>query len=174
MIKRYTFGKPIQTEAVVQNLEVQVEALSHLSLKEEDATYVLTYALDAEDCLYGLGEQVRGINKRGYIYVSNCSDDPQHDEGKSSLYGAHNFLVVKGKKTFGLFIDMPSKVTFDCGYTHKDELKITVDSKDFDLYIIEETDYVGIIKAFRGLIGKSYIPPKWAFGYQQSRWGYKD
>lgn len=30
-----------------------------------------------------------------------------------------------------------------------------------------------ITRQFRALIGQSYIPPRWAFGYQQSRWGYK-
>lgn len=174
MIKRYTYGKPIQTEAVIQNLKSQKQEVPYLSVIEKKESYILTYQMDKEDRLYGLGEHVRGINKRGYIYESNCTDDPQHDEGKSSLYGAHNFLIIKGKVTFGLFIDMPSQVTFDCGYTHKDELKITVASKDFDLYMIEEEDFVATIKSFRELIGTSYIPPKWAFGYQQSRWGYKN
>lgn len=174
MIKRYTYGKPIQTEAVVKVLQSLEGEVSYLSVIEQEENYILTYKMDKEDGLYGLGENVRGINKRGYIYVSNCTDDPQHDEGKSSLYGAHNFLIIKGKVTFGLFIDMPSQVTFDCGYTHKDELKITIASKDFDLYMIEEEDFVTTIKSFRELIGTSYIPPKWAFGYQQSRWGYKN
>lgn len=174
MIKRYTYGKPIQTEAVVKVLQSLEGEVSYLSVIEKEENYILTYKMDKEDGLYGLGENVRGINKRGYIYVSNCTDDPQHDEGKSSLYGAHNFLIIKGKVTFGLFIDMPSQVTFDCGYTHKDELKITIASKDFDLYMIEEEDFVTTIKSFRELIGISYIPPKWAFGYQQSRWGYKN
>lgn len=174
MIKRYTYGKPIQTEAVVKVLQSLEGEVSYLSVIEQEENYILTYKMGKEDSLYGLGENVRGINKRGYIYVSNCTDDPQHDEGKSSLYGAHNFLIIKGKVTFGLFIDMPSQVTFDCGYTHKDELKITIASKDFDLYMIEEEDFVTTIKSFRELIGTSYIPPKWAFGYQQSRWGYKN
>lgn len=174
MIKRYTYGKPIQTEAVVKVLQALGGEVPYLSVIEKEENYILTYKMDKEDGLYGLGENVRGINKRGYIYVSNCTDDPQHDEGKSSLYGAHNFLIIKGKVTFGLFIDMPSQVTFDCGYTHKDELKITIASKDFNLYMIEEENFVTTIKSFRELIGTSYIPPKWAFGYQQSRWGYKN
>ncbi len=174
MIKRYVYGEPIETEAVVKKLVATEEVVPYFTVTETKETYVLEYDMNKYDHLYGLGENIRGINKRGYIYESNCTDDPQHDEGKRSLYGAHNFLVVKGKKTFGLFIDMPSTVIFDCGYTHKDQLKITITSKDFDLYIIEEENFNAIIKAFRELIGQSYIPPKWAFGYQQSRWGYKN
>lgn len=174
MIKRYTYGNPFQTEAVIQKIQSTKEAPAYFTINKNESGYTLTYKLDKEDGLYGLGENVRGINKRGYIYKSNCTDDPCHDEGKLSLYGAHNFLVVKGSRMFGLFIDMPGSVTFDCGYSNKNELVITISSTDFDLYIIEENSFSGIIKAFRKIIGRSYIPPKWAFGYQQSRWGYKN
>lgn len=57
-----------------------------------------------EDIVFGLGENVRGINKRGWIYESKCSDDPNHREDKRSLYGAHNFLIVDGKECFGVFL----------------------------------------------------------------------
>mgnify|MGYP000444154867 CR=1 FL=1 len=59
-----------------------------------------------DDIVYGLGEANRGINKRGYCYISNCTDDPVHTEDKRSLYGAHNFIIVSGKTTFGLFFDL--------------------------------------------------------------------
>ena len=63
------------------------------------------------------------FNKRGWVYESKCSDDGNHTEGKSSLYGAYNFMIVSGKDTFGFFIDYPGKVTFDCGYTDLDTLR---------------------------------------------------
>ena len=33
-----------------------------------------------------------------------------HTEDKISLYGAHNFIVISGKQTFGLFVDYPGKL----------------------------------------------------------------
>ena len=57
-----------------------------------------TYTMDDTDVIYGLGEANRGINKRGYIYTSNCADDPNHTEEKVSLYGAHNFIIISGKQ----------------------------------------------------------------------------
>ena len=44
---------------------------------------------------------------------------------------------------------------------------------DLDLYILEGDSLLDIVKTFRQLTGASYIPPRWAFGYQQSRWSYK-
>ena len=44
--------------------------------------------------------------REGIVDISNCTDDPVHTEDKRSLYGAHNFIIVSGKTTFGLFFDL--------------------------------------------------------------------
>ena len=172
MIRKYTFGNPFPTEAVVKEIPASQGTLPCFSM--EDGSLVLTMEKDAP--VYGLGEQVRGINKRGWLYTSNCTDDPHHLETTHSLYGAHNFLLIGGSKPFGIFIDYPGRLTFDIGYTQKDTLRITPEDWDLDIYVIQEEDGLlpSIVRSFRQLIGRSYIPPKWAFGYGQSRWGYQN
>ena len=44
---------------------------------------------------------------------------------------------------------------------------------DYALYLITSLTAAEAAKEFRQLIGPSYIPPKWAFGLAQSRFGYK-
>lgn len=172
MIEKYAYNLAIPTDSVVKNIPESKQLPEYLTLScEEMKTF--TYHMDQDDIVYGLGEATRGLNKRGYIYRSSCSDDCSHTEEKSSLYGAHNFIMISGKRKFGLFLDTPAPVTFDVGYTDMDELVIQIEKEGFDLYIIEETSLDEIIHQFRILIGKSYIAPKWSFGYQQSRWGYK-
>ena len=177
MIKKFTFGNPIPTDATVVAMEASTGAIPYMAMSfESDETttpgIVLTYTMDPDAIVYGLGENVRGINKRGWIYESKCSDDPHHNEGKRSLYAAHNFFVVDGKDRFGVFVDYPSYVTFDIGYSKLDELTVKTVDGHVDLYIIEGESVPAIVKAFRELIGQSYIPPKWAFGLGQSRWSY--
>ena len=129
--------------------------------------------MEETDIVYGLGEANRGLNKRGYCYISDCTDDPNHTEDKRSLYGAHNFIVVSGRETFGLFFDYPSAMTFDIGYTRMDTLQVSCADADLNLFVIEGDSPYDIVKQFRKIIGRSYIPPKYAFGFGQSRWGYK-
>lgn len=171
MIKKYRFGKPINTEATVMELPDNIHDFPDNINLSQDKTQ-LSFTLKADDVVYGLGENMGGINKRGRKYISNCTDDPNQTESRHSLYAAHNFILVDGTTRFGLFVDYPSIVTFDIGFTDKDELTITIDDANYDLYIVEGNDDLSIIKEFRALIGESYIPPKWAFGYGQSRWGY--
>mgnify|MGYP001127841796 CR=1 FL=1 len=172
MIKKYVYGTPFETEAVVMNIE-KTEGVMEYGKVCCEKKFSFEYEMSQKDMIFGLGQSNRGINKRGYIYISNCTDDPEHTEHKTSLYGAHNFIVVSGEKNFGLFVDYPSTVIFDIGYTHSDKLKIECEYCDVTLYVIEGQNAYDIVKQFRKLIGQSYIPPKFAFGYAQSRWGYK-
>ncbi len=171
-ILKYIFGNPIETESTVVNISVETLPLPFFETLQNEEAFSLLFKMDKDDIVYGLGENIRGINKRGYLYISNCSDDPSHSEEKHSLYGAHNFLIVSGIKTFGVFVDYPAQVKFDIGFTKLHELVITPETNDFIFYIIEGNSEKEIVQAFRRLIGRSYIPPQWAFGYGQSRWSY--
>ena len=170
MITKYRLGKPIPTEAILQELPIEA-ALPEFLREKGDVLYRCELEKDA--LVYGLGEQIRGINKRGWKYESCCMDDSLHSENKKSLYGVHNFLIVAGKEPFGLFVDYAGIMTFDIGYTHLDQLEITVPDKNLDFYYITGESVPDIVKQFRKLIGRSYIPPKWAFGFGQSRWSYE-
>ena len=172
MIRKYIYGTPFDTEAVVSCLPGESGAPAYGEISTQEG-FSFTYTMDEDDIVYGLGEANRGINKRGYCYVSNCSDDPNHTEDKRSLYAAHNFIVLAGKKPFGLFFDYPSTLTFDIGYTRMDTLKVSCEGSDLNLYVIDGDSPYDIVRQFRRIIGRSYIPPKFAFGFGQSRWGYK-
>lgn len=170
MIRRYVYGKVMETEAIMEKPQCQEGTIPYFTVDKEKMSF--SFSMEESDRVYGLGENVRGINKRGWIYESKCSDDPNHLEDRRSLYGAHNFIVVDGKEQFGVFVDYPGILTFDVGFTRHSELKITASDWNLDVYVIEGEDVKDIVKQFRGLIGRSYIAPLWAFGYGQSRWSY--
>ena len=170
-MRKYVYGEPFETEAVVRDIEISEGNVAYGEVSLEEG-FVFTYQMAEDDIVYGLGEANRGINKRGYCYINNNTDIPEHTEDQRSLYGAHNFLVVSGEQTFGLFVDYPARLTFDIGYTRMDTLTIKCEEANLYLYLIEGESAYEIVRAFRKLIGRSYIPPKFAFGYGQSRWGY--
>lgn len=190
MIYRCKLGNPIETEAVVVEEGIEerneVEFLELLgnhgaglyvgkSSGDEEPDLLVTYTMSDNCVIYGLGETLRGMNKRGYRYVSDNTDEPNQKEDKLSLYGAHNFIVIKDdEEEFGLFFDYPAKMQFDLGFTKRSECRITAGRKDMYIFLITDCDMMGIVKQFRHIIGKSYIPPFWGFGYGQSRYGYKN
>ena len=170
MIQRFRFGLPLPTDSVVQEIPVSTGPVPFLTAEEDGWAYRM--APDA--IVYGLGEMPRGINKRGWHYITNNTDESRHSEDKLSFYGAHNFLLVRdGSTCFGLFVDFPGKVYYDIGYTRHDLFSFHTETPDYDLYLLSGGNENAICKEFRTLIGRSYIPPRWAFGLAQSRWGYK-
>ena len=209
MVKKYVYSRPFETYAVVnaENVSDAAESEKREFFREADMKKALEpyggitwdepedgndapamqyrVRMSDGDVVYGLGENVRGINKRGWVYESKCSDDPNHTESKRSLYGAHNFIIIADADnpaaSKGLFIDYPGRVIFDIGYLDKNELVITVCSGNFTAYVVSpamdgadgsDNHLYSIVRQFRHIIGKSYVPPRWAFGYQQCRWSY--
>ena len=170
MIQRFSFGHPFPTQSVVLSLPAESGPIPFLT--PDGSGWQLT--LSEQAAVYGLGEMPRGINKRGWHYIANNTDESRHSEDKLSFYGAHNFLLVRdGSTCFGLFVDFPGKVYYDIGYSRHDLLSFHTETPDYDLYLLSGGNENAICREFRTLIGRSYIPPKWAFGLAQSRWGYK-
>ena len=170
MIQRFSFGHPFPTQSVVLTLPAESGPVPFLT--PDGSGWQLT--LSEQAAVYGLGEMPRGINKRGWHYIANNTDESRHSEDKLSFYGAHNFLLVRdGSTCFGLFVDFPGKVYYDIGYSRHDLLSFHTETPDYDLYLLSGGNENAICREFRTLIGRSYIPPRWAFGLAQSRWGYK-
>ena len=170
MIQRFSFGHPFPTQSVVLSLPAESGPIPFLT--PDGSGWQLT--LSEQAAVYGLGEMPRGINKRGWHYIANNTDESRHSEDKLSFYGAHNFLLVRdGSTCFGLFVDFPGKVYYDIGYSRHDLLSFHTETPDYDLYLLSGGNENAVCKEFRTLIGRSYIPPRWAFGLAQSRWGYK-
>lgn len=170
MVKKYKFGNPVETEAVITDINAENEEIKAVKFENDS----FTYEISDEAKVYGLGEANRGINKRGFKYVSYCTDDPSHTEEKESLYGAHNFIIIDDDVKLGLFFDNPGRVTFDIGFTKRNEIVITPEYMDMYVYVINGDSNNEIVREFRKIIGKSYIAPKWAFGFGQSRWSYEN
>ena len=172
MIRKYVYGTPYPTGTCVIDVPVSNDKPEELEVCCGESGLVFTRMLDRDDIIFGLGENVRGINKRGFVYRSWNSDNEKETEGMTSLYSSHNFLVFSGKNgCFGVFFDDPSDFVFDLGYTDPDKAAMTSRFGDLEVYIITGDGPSDVVKEFRKLIGRSYIPPKWAFGYIQSRFG---
>ena len=177
-VTRYRHGQPFLTGAVVLNeSSFPSEPLSRLQvLKSEvrsEGGVFLSRAMTDDAEIFGLGQTMGSVNKRGGRYRMYAIDDFQHTPEKESLYGSHPFFIWKSQKeVFGVFVDYPGEVIFDAGFTDRQMLTITTATSDVDVYLIPGVSIKDITKSFLNLVGKPFLPPRWSFGYHQSRWGY--
>lgn len=119
MIQRFVIGKPFPTESVVLDLPAETGPVPYLTPDGDGWQYVM----QEKDIVYGLGEMPRGLNKRGWHYETNNTDESEHGENRLSYYAAHNFLLISpadGSGCIGIFVDFPGKVSYDIGYTRHD------------------------------------------------------
>ena len=171
----------METGAVVQHIPAETSRLPYGSV-DCGSPFSWMYTLADDEIVFGLGEALHGINKRGFRYVGWCADATIQNEFTPSLYGAHNMVLLYSPSTrncFALFFDTPSRITFDIAYTDSNLFTVTAEGDGVAVYVVtpeaagEEGVLSNVVRQFRMLIGQSYIPPRWAFGFQQSRWGYK-
>ena len=170
MITKVSFGVPFPTEAVTQPVE-QVRELKHFTVGEEYGFLIFTCALDAQEVVYGLGETTGGMNKRGGRYVSFNTDTADHSDSNPSLYTSHNLLVLE-KRNFCIFFDTPGKVEFNIDRNGSGKIEV-ICPRNVAVYQVEADSTYQAVREFLAAVGPSYLPPRWAFGYGQSRFGYK-
>ena len=84
MIKKFVYGTPFETEAVVKEIPDSEGNPDYGTFSTENG-FSFTTKLADDDMVFGLGEANRGINKRGFLYISDCADDPNHVESKTSV-----------------------------------------------------------------------------------------
>ena len=169
MITKVLFGDPFPTEAVTQPVE-QVQELKHFSVTE-DYALIFICPLDENEVVYGLGETTGKMNKRGGRYVSFNTDTADHSDSNPSLYASHNLLVLE-KRNFCIFFDTPGRVDFHIDLNSSGKIEV-ICPKDVVVYQVEADTTYRAVREFLEAIGPAYLPPRWAFGYGQSRFGYK-
>ena len=170
MITKVLFGHPFSTEAITADVE-QSHALRHFTVAEQKDQLVFTCPLEPDEVVYGLGETTGGLNKRGGRYISFNTDTADHSDENPSLYASHNLLVLE-KRGFCIFFDTPGRAVFEVDYRHSGEIRVTC-GQDVAVYQVEAQTTAEAVREFLRAIGPAYLPPRWAFGYGQSRFGYK-
>lgn len=131
-------------------------------------------SLEKDDCIYGLGDKMGGLNKRHYEYEMWNTDnpDPQEDNFKSLYKSIPFMLVLKKKGAYGIFFDNHNKTYFDLGKECDDYYVFGADRGNLDYYFIGGVTLKDVIFNYTDLTGRAPMQQLWTLGFHQSRWGY--
>ncbi len=141
--------------------------------------YVEFEARVQTDYIYGMGERMESF----YLKNDNYSLWNRHHpydlggDTERGLYSSHPFFLnrLKDKKDFiGVFMKNSNAMLFSMWHTLNTGTYINYKmiGGTVDLYIFHEADPDYILKKYHSLIGRPYLPPLWAMGFQQARVGY--
>lgn len=123
--------------------------------------------LRSDEQFYGLGEKSGPLNRRGRSYTMWNSDRPCYSATEDPLYKSIPFFMSSYR--YGIFLDNTYKTRFDFGESSDSYYSFEAPGGPFIYYFIHGKDYKEILSRYTGLTGKPILPPKWAFGFAQSR-----
>jgi len=137
----------------------------------------LTLRLADGESIFGLGESTGPLNKRGLIREFWNADVLGHAScihpSLRNLYVSIPFaLSLREGRAGGIFWDNPARQTWDIGCTEPGEFRLCAATGPLDLYLFLGPTPADVVARFTGLTGRMPLPPRWALGYQQSRYSY--
>ena len=89
-------------------------------------------------------------------------------------YVAIPFAILKtGERFLGLFFDNPGRAILDAGKSQSGEFWYQSLGGTTDLYLVAGPSLAEVTRRYATLTGRAPLPPLWALGYHQCRWGYQ-
>ena len=131
--------------------------------------------LDPSTRLYGLGQRSGPLERTGLSATNWTTDSPTgHNRTTDPLYQAHPLLWgVTGGHWWALLLCHTGYSRFDLGQSAPRvlEIKALGSSLCFQFYAAESPQK--LFRSLRQTLQDPELPPLWALGFHQSRWGYQ-
>ena len=139
---------------------------------DEDG-FRLSKRLSDETHIFGLGDKIGALDRRGRSVVLWNTDAYKFQESTDPLYKAIPFFLGFARgHAYGLFLDNSHRSSFEFGVLHPERLSFGADGGAIDYYVLAGPTPKAVSSAYAWLTGPAPLPPLWSFGYQQSRYSY--
>jgi alpha-glucosidase len=140
----------------------------------DGARQVVTVAVPAGTALYGTGEVSGPLLRNGRTVTLWNSDVYGYDSRTPALYQSHPWVLgVRADGTaFGLIFDSTYRQTIALPPLSGGDIRVEAEGPAFPVVVIERDTPAQVVQELATLTGLPPLPPKWALGYQQSRWSY--
>ncbi len=154
-------------DAAGNTLLEEDESLGH---RIEGNTAAIYYEYQNGTCVYGSGETGTSLDLSGGTYSFY----------NTQAYGYHgapgvmavNVPFITTNKGFGVYFDshLPSELNVG---DNSSNIRFGTEREHLRYYFIYGSDYASQLEKYTWLTGRQPMPPKWALGYIQSRYGYR-
>lgn len=125
----------------------------------------------ASESLFGLGEKVGPLNKKGRFWTQWTTDVAPHEDETDPLYQAIPFALLGQSSEFrGIFLANSARSYVDA--TDTENLWFGVDDGPLSLYLIPGPQISQVVARYSALTGRMPLMPTFALGFQQSRYSY--
>lgn len=125
------------------------------------------FDLHPHEAIFGLGEKFMKLNKVGQTIDLNMANG----HGVTTPRSYKNIPFFVSTKGYGVFFNHSSRMTLWVGSMSATDIQIATEDDFLDYYVILG-DIKQILSQYTDITGKGVVPPKWTFGYWQSKISY--
>ncbi|NGP43812.1 DUF4968 domain-containing protein [Bacillaceae bacterium SIJ1] len=166
---------PVTIAIYDQDGRVLVEETEHGMAFNSKQEVISFKKMDANDHFYGFGEKTSFLDKRGEkMTMWNTDVFAPHNPEIDALYQSiPYFMTIRNGQAHGIFLDNPAKTVFDMK-SSTEQYSMKAERGQLDYYIFAGPTPKDVLEQYTAITGKMPLPPKWALGYHQSRYSYKN
>ena len=129
------------------------------------------FQLDPEEKIYGAGFRTTPLNRRGYRYELYNQAHYAYNHNSPNLNFSVPFVV--SSQGYGLLFDNAPKGWLDLDAFQKNVMEFSSIGGTMSYYVIVEPNSDSLMQEYGNLTGFQPMPPRWALGNLQSKFGYK-
>ncbi len=129
--------------------------------------------IQSHECFYGLGDKSCDLNLRGKRFLNWGTDTYGFQKEQDPLYRNIPFYYgLQHGIGYGIYFDNSFQTYFDFGAEKPDVVSFWAEGGEMCYYFIAGPELLTVAEQYALLTGLPELPPKWALGYQQSKWSY--
>lgn len=156
----------------LQGREIVADSFDPVTLSANGFSF--RKALRPGERIYGLGDKTGSFDRRGESYVDWNTDAWGFQRDTDPIYKSIPFYIATGAEAgaYGLFLDNSWRSWFDFGHRDDATIEMGAPGGPIDYYVIAGPTVRDVVRRYTDLTGKAPLPPRWALGFQQSRYSY--
>ncbi|MEG3165271.1 glycoside hydrolase family 31 protein [Sphingomonas sp. PB2P19] len=140
--------------------------------------FTIRKTLPIAEHFYGMGDKTQGLDRRGHGFVDWNTDAYGFSSADDPIYKSIPFFIgtgaggTAGGGSYGILLDNTYRTWFDFGHRDAETLSFGGSDGPIDYYFIAGPTVAEVTRRYADLTGHAPLAPKWALGYQQSRYSY--
>jgi len=131
-----------------------------------------TFELPGDLHFYGTGQRGIGIDLRGYNFSTYNSPSYGYS-GPLETMGI-NIPFLATSSGYALYFESPIPATMDLGEYNSSVFNYDIYDGELSYFFMVGADVPAQLERYTWLTGRQPLPPKWALGYIQSKYGYRN
>jgi oligosaccharide 4-alpha-D-glucosyltransferase len=129
------------------------------------------FGLKPGEALYGTGSRALPTNRRGQRVELYNQAHYGYQNGEANL-NISIPLVLSGRG-YGLLFDDHRPGYLDLGLTDDAALEFGTENNRLTYFVLADSTLPALLSTYTSLTGRQPLPPRWALGYIQSKYGYQ-